>query len=66
MCMQASYFEGDQVSVVICPTITVLYHISGNFLTAPRIHKHGPQTSPSQIMWPSCGLKFFSPVLNHL
>jgi hypothetical protein len=35
---QGSYFEGDLVSVVICPTITVLYHISRNFLTAPRIY----------------------------
>jgi len=36
VCAQRSYFEGDYVSVVICPTITVLYHISGNFLTARR------------------------------
>jgi hypothetical protein len=35
-CAQGSYFEGH-VSVVICPTITVLYHISGNFSTARRI-----------------------------
>jgi len=32
---QGSYFEGDKVSIVICPTISVLYHISENFLTAP-------------------------------
>jgi hypothetical protein len=39
LCMRAQgpYFEGDSVSVVIYPTITVLYHISGNFLTALRI-----------------------------
>ena len=37
VCAQGSYFEGDQVSVVVCTTITVLYHNSGNFLTAPRI-----------------------------
>jgi hypothetical protein len=35
VCAQGSYFEGDQVNVVICPTITGLYHNSGNFLTAP-------------------------------
>jgi len=35
VCAQGSYFEGDYVSVVICPTITVLHHIYGNFLTAP-------------------------------
>jgi len=34
---QGSYFEGDEVSVVVCPTITVLYHISGNFMTAPHM-----------------------------
>ena len=34
---QGSYFEGDQVSVVLCPTITVLYHNSRNVLTALRI-----------------------------
>jgi len=34
VCAQGSYFEGDLVSVVLCPTITVLYHNSGNFLTA--------------------------------
>ena len=39
VCAQVSYFEGDQVSVVICPTITVLHHIFGNFLTAPRIFR---------------------------
>jgi len=32
VCAQGSYFEGDWVSVVVCPTITVLYHNSGNFL----------------------------------
>ena len=37
VCAQGSYFEGDKVSVVKWPTITVLYHISGNFLTAPHI-----------------------------
>jgi len=37
VCAQGSYFEGDKVSVVIWPTIAVLYEISGNFLTAPRI-----------------------------
>ena len=34
---QGSYFEGDYVSVVTCPTIRVLYNNSGNFLTAPRM-----------------------------
>jgi len=33
---QGSDFEGDYLSVVICPTITVLYHNSRNVLTAPR------------------------------
>jgi hypothetical protein len=33
---QGYCFEADKVSVVIYPTITVLHHISGNFLTAPR------------------------------
>jgi hypothetical protein len=37
VCMQGSYFEGDWVGVVICPTITVLYHISWILLTAPCI-----------------------------
>jgi hypothetical protein len=36
VCAQGPYFEGDQVSIVICPTITVLYHVSGNFLTSPH------------------------------
>ena len=36
VCAQGSDFEGDWLSVVICPTITVLYHNSGNFVTAPR------------------------------
>jgi len=36
VCAEGSDFEGDWVSVVICPTITVLYHNSGNFVTAPR------------------------------
>jgi len=36
VCTQGSHFEGDHVSVVVCPTITVLYHISGDFLIAPR------------------------------
>jgi len=39
VCAQGSYFEGNWVSVVICPTITVLYHIYGNFLTALRISR---------------------------
>ena len=34
---KGTYFEADKVSVVICPTITVLYHISGNFLNAPHM-----------------------------
>ena len=34
---QGSYFEGDKVSVVICPTISVLYHNSGKFLTSSLI-----------------------------
>ena len=38
VCAQGSYFEG--VSVVVCPTITVLHHISGNFLTAPTTSKY--------------------------
>jgi hypothetical protein len=33
VCTHGSYFEGDYISVVICPTISVLYHISENFLT---------------------------------
>jgi len=37
VCAQEYYFEADKVSDVICPTITVLHHISGNFLTAPRM-----------------------------
>jgi hypothetical protein len=37
VCAQGLYFEGDYVSIVICPTITVLHHISGNVLTAPRM-----------------------------
>ena len=39
VCAQGSYFEGDQVSIATCPTITVLYHISGNFLTTSRIYR---------------------------
>jgi hypothetical protein len=31
-----SYFAGDQISVAICPTITVQYNHSSNFLTAHR------------------------------
>jgi hypothetical protein len=37
VCVQGYYFEADKVSVVICPTITVLHHISRNFLTARRM-----------------------------
>jgi len=36
VCGQGYYSEADKVRVVICPTITVLHHISRNFLTAPR------------------------------
>jgi len=32
------YCPGTFGYILVCPTITVLYHISGNFLTAPRIH----------------------------
>ena len=39
---QESYFEGDYVSVVICPTISVLYNISENFLTALRTSTYYP------------------------
>jgi hypothetical protein len=39
VCAQESYFEGDYVNVAVCPTITVQYHHSGNFLTAPRKKK---------------------------
>jgi hypothetical protein len=35
MCVQGSYFEDDWVSVAVRSTITVQYHHSGNFLTAP-------------------------------
>jgi len=42
VCAPGSDFEGDWVSVVIYPTITVLYYNSGNFVTAPRI-KHRPK-----------------------
>jgi hypothetical protein len=38
VCAQGSYFEGDQVSVAVCPTITVQYHHSANFFAAPRIY----------------------------
>jgi hypothetical protein len=34
VCAQASYFVGDWLNVAVCPTITVQYHHSGNFLTA--------------------------------
>jgi len=44
---QGSYFEGDLVSVVVCPTIRVLYRISGNFLTAPRTSLHKCKEVPS-------------------
>ena len=40
MCAQGSDFEGDWLSVVICPTVTVLYHNSGNFVTAPLMVKN--------------------------
>jgi hypothetical protein len=42
VCVQAQgyYFEGDSVSVGICPTITVQYHHSGNVLTAYHIYIH--------------------------
>jgi hypothetical protein len=33
---QGSCFEGDEVSVAVCPTITVQYHHSGTFLAAHR------------------------------
>jgi hypothetical protein len=36
VCAQGSYFEGDYICVIIYSTTIVLYHISGNFLTAPR------------------------------
>ena len=37
VCVQGSDFEGDWVSVVICPTIKVLYHNSGS-LWLPLIY----------------------------
>jgi hypothetical protein len=40
VCSQGFYFEGYYVSVVICPTLTVLHHISGNVLTAPLIARN--------------------------
>jgi hypothetical protein len=38
---QGSYFEVDKVSVALCPSITVHYHYSGNFLTALRSLSEG-------------------------
>jgi hypothetical protein len=38
VCVQRSYFEVYLVNVVICLTIKVLYHISGNFMTVPHIY----------------------------
>ena len=38
VCAQGSDFEGDWISVLICPTIKVLYHNSGNFVTASLKH----------------------------
>ncbi|PNF37846.1 hypothetical protein B7P43_G08372 [Cryptotermes secundus] len=40
VCVQGSCFEGDKVSVAVCPTIRVIYYHSGNFLTTPRIVHH--------------------------
>jgi hypothetical protein len=41
----SSCFEGDQVSVALCPTIRVQQHNSANFLTACRmwtkLHRNG-------------------------
>ena len=37
VCGQGSDFEGDEVSVVTCPTITLLYYNSGSFVTLPLI-----------------------------
>jgi hypothetical protein len=34
---QVPYFEGDLVSVIICPTIVVQYQLSGNFPIARTI-----------------------------
>jgi hypothetical protein len=31
-CVQRSYFEGDLVSIAVCPIMTVQYHHSENFL----------------------------------
>jgi len=45
VCAKGSDFEGDWLSVVICPTITELYHNSGNFVTAPRIHDQYTDTT---------------------
>jgi len=36
VCVRARVLIWRWFGVVICPTITVLYHISGNFMTAPR------------------------------
>jgi hypothetical protein len=35
---QVSYCKGDWVSLAVCPTITVQYHHSGNFLTTSHTY----------------------------
>jgi hypothetical protein len=53
MCVRAqgSYFEGDKGRVVVCPNITVLYHISGNFLTAHRTQKQNTKQTRQNAIW---------------
>jgi hypothetical protein len=41
VCKGPPYFEGDQVCVAVCPTITVRYHHSGNFPIAHYICEKG-------------------------
>jgi hypothetical protein len=37
VCVRARVLLWRWLGVAVCPTITVQYHHSGNFLTAPRI-----------------------------
>ena len=57
VCAQGSYFEGDWLSVVVCPTITVLYHNSGKFLTASRIIVVSWRRETERIE-PNCNKKY--------
>ena len=67
VCAQGSDFEGDYISVVIYPTITVLYHNSGNFVTAPRTVPpcHTEKNWTEELYWNTNEVREHSTLMLH-